>query len=448
MSLVIGMRNREFIKSCILVVLVIISVFLTYRVWTFTPELTDLESNMNTKTPAIGPKISKQIDSVVMPIRVVNRNGTDVKGTSNVEDIKKITDHLLDKQVERADLLSSESVVQLNDLSERYTILDFPDSVPSEMYLNQVLGLNMSRYPKINFDRIIIDTKSTDEAVVYLLSENKEQAIKLQTTIKSHLFDNIIKEAAPDFSPYTGVITNEKTTSEINQIYTPETADGMNVYRYISNNISVSELNNVILGDSVIARSKDNDDDLATYNNNTGIASVNEKKQTYRYTNLSEDENRLKDPSKAISNSFKYINEHAGFTDEFRLFNTDEETGRVDYKMFLNNYPVFNKDALDNIETVWGKNTINEYNRGLLTTGVAVPSKEESDDLPTSEEVRYNLASNSEIDFTKVTNIALGYDLSLPEEDIDNLQDTIEFTPKWYIKYDNEWRQYENGGLE
>ncbi|WP_323703602.1 YycH family regulatory protein [Mammaliicoccus sp. Dog046] len=439
------MRNREVIKSIILFILVLISIFMTYRVWTFTPELTDLESDVNTDTPAIGPKISKPIDSVIMPFRMINRNGTDVKGTSNANDIKKITNQLLNKDVEKVDILSSASVVELADLSERYTILDFPDSVPSEMYLNQVLGLDMSTYPKINFNRILVDTKSSDKATVYLLSENKQKAIKLKTSMKSHEFDQMNKETAKDLKPYTGIITNEMTTSEINQIYVPEAADNMSVYRYVSNHISVSDLNDVILGDSVIARSKDNQ--VSTYNNNTGISSVNEDKQTYRYSNLSEDENRQKDISKGITNSFKFINEHAGFTDEFRLFDTDQKTGKVDYQMFLNNYPVFNDNHLASIEAVWGRDAINEYNRGLITTGVAVPSKKKADELPSSEEVRFALASNAEIDFSKVSNMAIGYDLSLPRDEIDNLQDTIEFTPKWYIKYDGEWKRYENGGL-
>ena len=89
MSLVIGMRNKEVIKSVILIIFVLFSVFMTYRVWTFTPELTDLESDMKLKH-AIGPKISKPIDSVIMPLRIINRNGTDLKGTSNVEEIKKM----------------------------------------------------------------------------------------------------------------------------------------------------------------------------------------------------------------------------------------------------------------------------------------------------------------------------------------------------------------------
>ena len=82
---------------------------------------------------------------------------------------------------------------------------------------------------------------------------------------------------------------------------------------------------------------------------------------------------------------------------------------------------MFNDDKLSSIEAVWGRDTINEYNRGLITTGVAVPSKR-SDDLPSSEEVRFNLASNGSIDFNKVTNLAIGYDLSLPKDEINNLQ--------------------------
>src|SRR5699024_12761470 len=114
---------------------------------------------------------------------------------------------------------------------------------------------------------------------------------------------------------------------------------------------SVSDINDVILGDSVIARNNDNH--VSTYNNNTGIATVNEKKQTYRYTNLSEDENNINNLSKSISNSFKFINEHAGFTDEFRLFDTDPKKSNVNYKMFLNNYPVFDEDNRSEERRVW-----------------------------------------------------------------------------------------------
>src|SRR5699024_12681481 len=108
----------------------------------------------------------------------------------------------------------------------------------------------------------------------------------------------------------------------------------------------------------------------SNYNNNTDITKVNKKKQTYSYTNLSEDENNINNLSKSISNSFKFINEHAGFTDEFRLFDTDPKKSNVNYKMFLNNYTVFDEDNLSSIEASCGRDTITEYNSGIITTGV------------------------------------------------------------------------------
>src|SRR5699024_5797731 len=147
------------IKSVLLIIFVLFSVFMNYPDLIFRRVFTHLESDMNSETPAIGRKISKLIDSIIILLRIINRHSTYYKGISNDEEIKKITDVMLDKDVKKVDILTSESAVQLDDLSERYTILDFPDSVPSEMYLNQVLGLSMSNYPKINFDRILVDTK-------------------------------------------------------------------------------------------------------------------------------------------------------------------------------------------------------------------------------------------------------------------------------------------------
>ena len=47
--MVIGMSNRENIKSIILILLVLMSVVLTYMIWNFTPDLTHLDSTDSKK---------------------------------------------------------------------------------------------------------------------------------------------------------------------------------------------------------------------------------------------------------------------------------------------------------------------------------------------------------------------------------------------------------------
>ena len=58
-------------------------------------------------------------------------------------------------------------------------------------------------------------------------------------------------------------------------------------------------------------------------------------------------------------------------------------------------------------------------------------------------------ANNNNIDFEKVTNIAVGYDMDdKPDKDDIEVQRNSEFTPQWYVEYDGNWYAYKDGRLE
>ncbi|MEJ7252763.1 two-component system activity regulator YycH, partial [Staphylococcus epidermidis] len=89
-------------------------------------------------------------------------------------------------------------------------------------------------------------------------------------------------------------------------------------------------------------------------------------------------------------------------------FSTDNKTGKLTYQRFLNGYPTFNNQNLNEIQVTWGKKGVFDYQRSLLKSSVQLNS-EEPKTLPTAESVRSALANNNNIDFEKVTNIAVGY---------------------------------------
>ncbi|CPZ28524.1 Two-component system yycF/yycG regulatory protein yycH [Mycobacteroides abscessus] len=221
----------------------------------------------------------------------------------------------------------------------------------------------------------------------------------------------------------------------------------MKSYHTIYNRISVDTMNSILFNDSVVVRSTKSG--TATYNNNTGVANYNDETEKYRYTNLSEDENRSTNMQDSIPSTYDYINNHGGFTDDYRLFNIDNKNGELTYQMFLNGRPTFNDENLNNIKVSWGDKGVFSYARALLKANVTIDSGGNETKLPGAETVRSELANNPEINFEDVTNMTIGYRMEeKPDKSDIEIQRNSEFKPQWYVQYNGEWRAYEDGRLE
>ena len=206
-------------------------------------------------------------------------------------------------------------------------------------------------------------------------------------------------------------------------------------------------MNSILFNDSTIVRSSQSG--TTTYNNNTGVANYDDKNEMYHYKNLSEDVKSSSNMEETIPGTYEYINGHGGFLNEdYRLFSTDNKTGKLIYQRFLNGYPTFNNQNLNEIQVTWGDKGVFDYKRSLLKTDVTLNS-EESKSVPTAEYVRSSLANDSNIDFEKVTNMVIGYDMSdkYNNDDIE-VQRNSELIPRWYVEYDGNWYAYKYGRLE
>ncbi|MCE3364301.1 two-component system activity regulator YycH, partial [Staphylococcus aureus] len=96
----------------------------------------------------------------------------------------------------------------------------------------------------------------------------------------------------------------------------------------------------------------------------------------------------------------------------------------------------------------WGEKGVFDYRRSLLRTDVVLNS-EDNKTLPKLESVRSSLANNSDINFEKVTNIAIGYEMQdNPDHNHIEVQINSELVPRWYVEYDGEWYVYNDGRLE
>lgn len=420
------------------------SIVLTYKIWNFRPNLADIETSITKTNTALSPKNVDNINSVFLPYQVVSYSNDNVYGTSEKDILLDYIKRISGLKV--SDISGNNQGVSFmsKGLRDKFVMLDYAGELPITMYQTDILDNVVKGDTNSNFKRIIIDSHSKQNIVMYMITSDQKM-IEIETNGSSKSFNELVKETRKKMEHYTGIITNEKTTDELTSVYVPEQPTHTQAYSYLADNINVDDINKAVLGDknSIIERSDNNQS--KTYNSNTGIVKMSNN-ELYKFNNLSEVDHGKPNPMNNLINSFNFISEHRGFTDDYRYFGVKRSDGAINYQMFFKGYPVFNTHQLSDIDVIWGDEDVYEYKRGLYTTSVAVPTKQKVEQLPTAEEVRFSLASNEAVQFEGVTNMMIGYNMVRSEEE--TIQSTLSFKPAWFIKYNDEWKEYDNGRLK
>ncbi|MBL3398781.1 hypothetical protein I6I27_06390 [Staphylococcus pasteuri] len=446
------MNSKEYIKTIILILLVLMSIVLTYMVWNFSPDLSNADStssdNKKDNSKPIGKPMSAKMDKTITPFQIVQSNGDKTKGMpATGHAVSQILSPLKDKNVDSVQHLKRNHNLIIPELSDNFIVLDFTYDLPLSTYLSQVLNIDAKTPNHFNFNRLLIDQDQEGHVILYAISKDRHQVVKMKTSVKGKDVNQSLKNLSSEMQKYIEIITNKDTIDKATHIFAPDKPKDLKCYRMVFNTINVEKMNSVLFNDSTIVRSSQSG--LTTYNNNTGVANYNDKSEKYHYRNLSEDEKSSTNMEETIGGTFEFINGHGGFLDEdYRLFSTDNMSGELTYQRFLNGYPTFNTQKLNEIQVTWGDKGVFDYKRSLLRTDVILNSGDKKS-LQSAESVRSALANNNSIDFERVSNIAVGYNMDdRPKNDDIEVQRNSEFTPQWYVEYDGKWYAFKDGGLE
>lgn len=428
------------------------SIVLTYMVWNFSPDLSNADStssdNKKDNSKPIGKPMSAKMDKTITPFQIVQSNGDKTKGMpSTGHAVSQILSPLKDKNVDSVQHLKRNHNLIIPELSDNFIVLDFTYDLPLSTYLSQVLNIDAKTPNHFNFNRLLIDQDQEGHVILYAISKDRHQVVKMKTSVKGKDVNQSLKNLSSEMQKYTEIITNKDTIDKATHIFAPDKPKDLKCYRMVFNTINVEKMNSVLFNDSTIVRSSQSG--LTTYNNNTGVANYNDKSEKYHYRNLSEDEKSSTNMEETIGGTFEFINGHGGFLDEdYRLFSTDNMSGELTYQRFLNGYPTFNTQKLNEIQVTWDDKGVFDYKRSLLRTDVILNSGDKKS-LQSAESVRSALANNNSIDFERVSNIAVGYNMDdRPKNDDIEVQRNSEFTPQWYVEYDGKWYAFKDGGLE
>ncbi|PUB10976.1 YycH family regulatory protein [Paenisporosarcina sp. OV554] len=426
-----GLKYIEHAKSIFLALLIVLSVTLTFTIWTYTPTYDTIES-----TPVVDILIaeSKRIDDVIKPYKMIASRENNMTGSMETFDLERVVNVMKDWQISDLTLedteLTNEELNELVGANNRYTLF-FPDDVPFPVYDN-ILPFSISDIPEDGFDRLIVDWNRSDNEqlkVYFASSKTKTLYSAVAKNVDWKLFDQKVVSSTLGFSKFTDI----QRKGNLSLYVSAQDVESIR-YTYYLKEIEPKRFQDALFSDPSLVRQSPVGTTNEEYSDGTSLMNVNLLERTLSFVNPSAETLVPAIPSKLVFDSLNYINEHGGWTDEFRFAKMNPANQQIDYQLYLLGYPVFSTETSTKITAFWGDPGIFNYLRPYYTLDLSLPFDTVISTLPSGEKASRVMQLVKDIDFNNVDELTPGYYLTRDDE-----KRLLILEPSWFYLSNNQW---------
>ena len=150
------------------------------------------------------------------------------------------------------------------------------------------------------------------------------------------------------------------------------------------------------------------------YTDSTRLMTVNKDTHMISYINPSQKSTLLSSSSDLLAKSIEFVNNHAGWKGSNYRFDRMNETNQsVSFRLYSDDYPVFNQLGMSEIKEIWGDEQIYSYKRPYFTLDFALPDETQKVVLPSGPDVMKQLETKRNYDYVNIEDVAIGYKLSI-----------------------------------
>ncbi|MFJ8416221.1 YycH family regulatory protein [Bacillus paramycoides] len=438
--------SMENFKTIVLINLVVISLFLTFNLWTYVPDSTSMQ---NTKFVQGNEDINPiKISEIVRPSSVIihkEKNHYVSENKENVDSIYKILENgelhdfrEITGSVPKGDFLSYVH-------GEEKIEFVFPTNIP----LDTIKGMFNIKDKNIesnrSFNRIIIDpSRSKDQEIkVNFVSYDTSRKIYQATLTGAYVKDilnaqnQLITVARPYF---------EYQINDTKKLFLPDGITELSKVEYITSKLEVDTFKNALFSDPRYL-SPISEKTKETFTDGIRSMEIDKSNAMLKYKNSAVHSDKTTDNAIILQKSFDFVSGHSG-TLKFYRFDYISK-GKTSFRLYEGGLPVFNADGIAELKQAWGSGEVMQYERPLYNLSFSLPNKQPTTSLASGHTVMTSLENNPEIDKNSIQDVGIGYKLSL-EPSINAGKMGI-LQPIWYVKYDEEGKQqifeWSEGGL-
>ncbi|MEH7074490.1 YycH family regulatory protein [Neobacillus drentensis] len=423
----------ENIKSGILTFLVLVSILLTWNLWTYQPNYETMDKGNTVAEVTLSEK--QEVQKIIRPDQVFFHDKGQHFGTNHASELEKVSAEINNWvffDVKRY----TDEVKDLKKLmhGSGNTELVFPSEVPIELY-RSVLNIEGKKIPSFNFNRIIINMgKSAKEnGIVYFVStENQQVYISHISSANLNNFNRNFYKKAAQYPRYFAYEASNKRT-----IFLPHTETDMTSYKYLPLTLDSEEFKEALFANPSFVE-KSFVPSGEEFTNASSKMTVNFESNILRYVNPTVEENFINSSYDLVKRSIDFVNEHGGWTDPYRYVEKNELNHSVTFRLYsMDGHPVFNGNGLAEISEVWGRDEIRNYTRPNISLELPLTTEMKKVTLSSGHAALNFLQNKKNFKSSLLEDIVLGYRM---ERDNDENR-LIVLEPAWFYRYDHSWRQ-------
>ncbi|MCW9133155.1 two-component system activity regulator YycH [Bacillus paramycoides] len=438
--------SMENFKTIVLINLVVISLFLTFNLWTYVPDSTSMQ---NTKFVQGNEDINPiKISEIVRPSSVIihkEKNHYVSENKENVDSIYKILENgelhdfrEITGSVPKGDFLSYVH-------GEEKIEFVFPTNIPLDTIKSMFNIKDKNIESNRSFNRIIIDpSRSKDQEIkVNFVSYDTSRKIYQATLTGAYVKDilnaqnQLITVARPYF---------EYQINDTKKLFLPDGITELSKVEYITSKLEVDTFKNALFSDPRYL-SPISEKTKETFTDGIRSMEIDKSNAMLKYKNSAVHSDKTTDNAIILQKSFDFVSGHSG-TLKFYRFDYISK-GKTSFRLYEGGLPVFNADGIAELKQAWGSGEVMQYERPLYNLSFSLPNKQPTTSLASGHTVMTSLENNPEIDKNSIQDVGIGYKLSL--EPSINARTMGILQPIWYVKYDEEGKQqifeWSEGGL-
>lgn len=422
----------EKAKSIILTVLVVISIFLTWTLWTYQPNYDTMENSNYVAQVTLSEK--QEVKKIVRPDLALYHMKGEHHGTSNPFELEKLIKEL-SRWVFYDVRNDTDHIGNVNELTHANGNVEiiFPTDVPIDLYRN-VLHFEEKKLPSFNFDKIIINAENPEKenGIVYFVSTNNQQvyASRIAGTFLTD-FNRDFYKGAVQYPHYFAYNTTKQT------IFLPESPTEMLEYKYLPVTLNSDEFKEALFNDPSFVQ-KSFAPQGEEYTNGSSKMTINHDRNMLLYVNPTVDSDFVESTTDLVKRSIDFVNEHGGWTDSYRYVEKDEPEHKVTFRLYSDDgYPVFNDIGMSEINETWGKSEINKYVRPNISLELPIKTEMKKVDLSSGHEALNFLLNKKGIKPEFLEKVVPGYKMERDSK----ISKLILLEPTWFYQYDKAWHE-------
>lgn len=433
----------ENVKTTALWLLILLSVFLTYQIWTFQPEYAILKSAEYIDNTEIGEE--KTVQQVIKPKQIIfHHEGSSYSPKNQLEINETLDEEFF--QVMTLEKFSPLSMLELRNDHDSSTEIEFiyPDSIPVEI-IKDIYQINSSElFLMKEVDQVffsLIKKGEIEQVRIRIVSLKEQLTIEAVTNISVMGFEEVVTTSISEFSyrvfPYTLV---EYGKNFKGKVYLPEDSLEVDSATYLSKPIAPEHFKQLLFSDPSFVKHYLQSNGEESFTDGNRMVNVLNSGNVLKYINPGFGDIANRSTKPALISALDFLNDHGGITSSFYFDSVKSVTSNeeITFRLAVGEYPVYESNFYDvnNLYEItlnrFDGNQIDQYIRPLFYIEVESINSIKITTLPSGHEVIEILKNKSDFNPYMLTDINKGFKMT-------KRQSFITFEPSWFIKYNGKW---------